>query len=326
MPASRKRTAATLVREADFSGGRSPSALVSRLGAQQISLIRSVLAGQPDYINRSFSVDPTTGQRSVDSLEERELSTFLSRWADDPLACIRSVNETLGSLDDPLRLTRYIEAAVDLEILLDRALRRTDTRVRTGIEGYLADGYTDMGSNASLTDRRDREKIRVDKKNLRARLVELRRHAVEIGPTLKLLARYYEWVRADLEFDEAATTDLARAHGDRSVLLSRFLEKGAGVCRHLAILYQLCLQEAGVPSRLVKGEHRLFAFGGRHAWNVAWLSGRTVLVDVTLPSGGEAFILTGDSLGDVYEEASTKHHRSYRPSTNSDSFHRIRAQ
>ena len=125
------------------------------------------------------------------------------------MACIRSVNETLGSLDDPLRLPRYISAAVDLEILLDRALRRRDTRVRTGIEGYLADGYTDMGSNASLTDRRDREKIRVDKKNLRARLVELRRHAVEIGPTLKLLSRYYEWVRADLDFDEVAATDLA---------------------------------------------------------------------------------------------------------------------
>ena len=104
------------------------------------------------------------------------------------------------------------------------------------------------------------------------------------------------------------------------------LEKGAGVCRHLAILYQLCLQEAGVPSRLVKGEHRLLAFGGRHAWNVAWLSGRAVLVDVTLPSGGGPFILTGDSLGDVYEEASTKHHRSCRPSTNSDSFHRIRVE
>ena len=151
-------------------------------------------------------------------------------------------------------------------------------------------------------------------------------YAVEIGPTLKLLARYYEWVRADLKFDEVATMDLAHAHGDRSVLLSRFLEKGAGVCRHLAILYQLCLQEAGVPSRLVKGEHRLLAFGGRHAWNVAWLSGRAVLVDVTLPSGGGPFILTGDSLGDVYEEASTKHHRSCRPSTNSDSFHRIRVE
>ena len=325
MPSS-KRTVATLVREADFSGGRSPSALVSRFGAQQISLIRSVLAGQPDYINRSFSVDPTTGQRTVDHLGERELSTFLSRWADDPMACIRSVNETLGSLDDPLRLPRYIEAAVDLEILLDRALRRRDTRVRTGIEGYLADGYTDMGSNASLTERGDREKMRVDKKNFRARLIELRRHAIEFGPTLKLLAHYYEWVRAELEFDEVATTDLARAHGDRSVLLSRFLEKGAGVCRHLAILYQLCLQKAGVPSRLVKGEHRLFAFGGRHAWNVAWLSGRAVLVDVTLPSSGEPFILTGDSLADVYEQASTKHHRSYRPSMNSDSFHRIRAE
>ena len=88
----------------------------------------------------------------------------MSRWADDPMACIRSVNETLGSLGDPLRLPRYIEAAVDLEILLDRALRRRDTRVRTGIEGYLADGYTDMGSNASLTERGDREKMRVDKK------------------------------------------------------------------------------------------------------------------------------------------------------------------
>ena len=100
-------------------------------------------------------------------------------------------------------------------------------------------------------------------------------------------------VRRSLAFDESRVRDLSTEWTDRSVNLSRFLDDGIGLCRHHSILYQLGLQEAAIPGRVVKGSLHVYGLEGRHAWNLAWLGGRVALIDVTLPTREGPLIVVG---------------------------------
>lgn len=294
------------------------------LSAQHASLVRAVALRRADYLSCSYYRDPSTGQRMAHPLEEKEWSRFAAYWAVEPIACIRAMNAAIAVLRTPARIRRYLEAAVELETLMDRgALRAPGGRVFSGIPRYIMDGYTDMGHNPSPAARRGREKIRVDKQSLKPWLIESRWRALAYEPALpELLAGFYEVVRRSLSLDEARVRRLSNDWGDRSINLSRFLDDGVGLCRHLSILYQLCLQEAGIPARVVKGTLRVFGIGGRHAWNLAWLGGRVALVDVTLPSRHGPLILVGASQVEVYRMANEGERR-YIPTPDEQNHYKI---
>lgn len=294
------------------------------LTAQHASLVRAVALHRADYLHRSYYRDPSTGQRMAHPLEEKEWSQFAACWAVEPIACIRAMNAAIAELRTPTRIRRYLEAAVELETLMDRgAPRAPEGRVFSGIPPYIMDGYTDMGRNPSPTVRRGREKIRVDKARLKPWLIESRWRALAFDPALpELLAGFYEVVRRSLRLDEARVRHLSVDWGDRSIDLSRFLDDGIGLCRHLSILYQLCLQEAGIPARVVKGTLRLFGMGGRHAWNLAWHRGRVALIDVTLPSRHGPLILVGTSQEEVYRMANQGERR-YIPTPDEQNHYKI---
>jgi hypothetical protein len=301
-----------------------PEGIAGPLTAQQESLIRAVVLNRADYLQRSCYRDPATGQRVAHSLEEDEWSRFAAGWAVEPIACIRAVNRAIAELRTPARIRRYLEAAVELETLMDRGtLRAPEARVFSGIPGYIMDGYTDMGRNPSPTLRGGREKIRVDKERLKPWLVETRWRALAFEPSLEeLLAGFYEVVRRSLCFDESRVRDLSSEGNDRSVNLSRFLDDGVGVCRHQSILYQLCLQEAAVPGRVVKGTLHVYGLEGRHAWNLAWLGGRVALVDVTLPTRKAPLIVVGASQEEVYRLAN-RGERRYVPTPDQENHYKI---
>ena len=296
------------------------------LTAQHASLVRAVALRRADYLGCSYYRDPSTGQRVAHPLGEEEWSRFAAYWAVEPIACIRAMNAAIAELRTPARIRRYLEAAVELETLMDRgASRAPEGRVFSGIPRYIMDGYTDMGRNPSLTARRGREKIRVDKRRLKPWLVESRWRALACEPALlEMLAGFYEVVRRRLSLDEARVRHLSCDWGDRSINLSRFLDDGVGLCRHLSILYQLCLQEAGIPARVVKGTLRVFGMGGRHAWNLAWHRGRVALVDVTLPSRHGALIVVGSSQEEVYRMANQGERR-YEPTPDEQNHYKIGA-
>ena len=129
---------------------RTPS-VAGQLTAQQASLVRAVVLNRADYLLRSYYRDPATGQRMAHSLEEEEWSRFAASWSREPIACIRAVNRAIAELRAPARIGRYLEAAVELETLMDRStLRAPAARVLPGIPAYLMDGYTDMGRNPPL--------------------------------------------------------------------------------------------------------------------------------------------------------------------------------
>jgi hypothetical protein len=275
------------------------------LTAQQSSLVRAVALNRVDYLQRSYYRDPTTGERIAHSLREAEWSRFATAWAVEPVACIGAVNRAIAALRDPARIGRYLEAAVDLEALMDRGtLGAPPGRVLSGIPDYIMDGYTDMGSNASPTVRRGREKIRVDKERLKPWLVRSRWHALAQPAPAELLATFYDAVRRSVRYDEPRVRGLSDDWAETSVNLSLFLDDGIGLCRHMSLLYQLCLQEAAIPARVVKGSLRVYGIEGRHAWNLAWVGGRVALVDVTLPSRPGPMIVVGASQEEVYRVAS----------------------
>jgi len=304
-------------------GPRSDRRLLDQLTAQQASLARSVALGDDDYLDRSYYEDPATGKRIAYELERNELTEFASSWKIQPVGCIRAMNRAIGRIAESARKERYVRAAVDLEILMDRQSRTEPTgRVYQGIPEYLMNGYTDMGSLASVTERNGREKIKVDKEHVRGRLLACKRRVVATGAPEGLLAQYYDAVRRDIKFNERGVDKLLQEYGDQSIALSKYLDMGLGVCRHLSIFYQLYLQEAGIESHLIKGDLKFYVFSGRHAWNIARVGKRVALVDVTHPSPHEPFIVWGTSEAEVYKRAADMS-RSYSPTPDDQNHYKI---
>ncbi len=210
-------------------GPRSTRRLLDRLTAQQSSLARSVALGDDDYLDRSYYEDPASGKHIAYELEHTELTEFSASWKMKPVSCIRAMNRAIGRIAEPGRKERYVRAAVDLEILMDRQSRTGPAgRVHQGIPEYLMNGYTDMGSLSSVTERNGREKIKVDKEHVRGRLVACKRRMVTTGALEDLLAQYYRAVRRDIKFNERGVDKLLHEYGDRSIATVEIPGHGAG--------------------------------------------------------------------------------------------------
>lgn len=307
-------------------GSRELRELLNRLSAQQTSLIRAVALMDKEYLNNSFYLERKTGKRIAYELEPDELPGLLASWAVAPLQCVRTMNEAIAALPDgSSRRERYVRAAVQLEILMDQKTWVGDGNVYQGIPDYLMHGYTDMGGQSSPTERFGREKIKVDKVRLAHHLTECKRRGISEGKTIdSLLGWYYNRVRHDIEFNELGVERLSRDFGNESIVLSEYLDKGLGVCRHLSILFQLYLQEAGIDCRMVKGNLKFYVFKGRHAWNLIRVPGRVVIADVTHPNADEPFLLAGATEEEVYAMA-MEHSRYYEPTPDYQNYYKIGA-
>jgi hypothetical protein len=298
------------------------------LTAQQTILVRSVI-DSTYRLERIPSRDPSTGRKAVPPLEAHEFSRFRSAWKEAPVGCIRSMNRAIARLEDPSRFSRYLEASLDLELLMDREwqelLRGRDL---TGVPSYLADGYTDFGIHTASAPTRRRERIVVDKEKLRTGLVSSKRHAVESmarrgAPRHPFEAELLDLavaLREELGYDEAEAKPTS---ADDTVPLSQSLERHDLNCRHLSILYQLRLQEAGISSRLVKGVLRLYRPKLRHVWNVAEEEGTFALVDATFADKEGPFVLSGSTMAEVYRRAAEQN-RLYNPSPESGQHYQVR--
>jgi hypothetical protein len=240
------------------------------------------------------------------------------------VTCIRTMNRVVGALKDPLRVSRYLEAAVDLEILMDH--EGGDGAVRkdlSGIPSYLVDGYTDLGIEYSVDSLRRGERISVDKRRLRIELLRSKRQTLagfscRVSDAHRLeeaLREIASSLRESVGYDE---NDFKRCRDDGTVFLLDSVAERSVNCRHLAILYQLWLQEAGISSRLAKGMLRLFGLKLRHVWNIVEEGNIMALVDVAFSEGDVPLVLSGSSAEEVYQRAA-KLHRTYCPRP--DSFH-----
>ena len=295
------------------------------LTAQQTNLVRSVLRAEPNYLNHPHYVDPDSGVKRVTRLEDDEIARFRSTWEKRPVGCIRSMNRAIASVREPTRSVRYLMAAFDLEILMDRANGARPSGDLVGIPVYLRDGYTDLGF---FPMRNRREKILVDKERLGRQLVTGKRQAIEdlgesrtpaallethlreLGTTLRESVGYHEG-------------DVGPRLSEEMVLLSDCVERRAVQARHLSILMQLRLQECGIASRLVKGVLRLYGLKGRHAWNIVTHGECLALVDVTFAEDDGPLVIVGTALGELYQRAADTN-RVYIPSPDTSNHYEIR--
>ena len=307
-----------------LQGEKAIHRLMDRLTAQQASLVRAISLRDEDYLNHSYYLEAETEKRIAYELEEEDLSRFTALWWVAPIECIRALNQAIRSISEPIRRERYLRAAVELEILMDQhSWADGDGKVYRGIPSYLMNGYTDMGTRASPTERNGREKLKVDKMQIKDRLVGCKREGVAVERAgVGVLARFYNTVRRDIEFNEQGVEKLSHEHGNKSIVLSEYLDKGMGVWRHLSIFFQLYAQEAGIHSRVVKGNLRLYIFSGRHAWNMVQVGDQAALVDVTHPNLNDPFIIVGSPEAEVYERAND-FSRSYVATSDEENHYKI---
>jgi len=295
------------------------------LTAQQTNLVRSVLRDETHYLNHSHRLHPKTGVKTVMRLVPEELTRFRSAWEKRPVDCIGSMNRAIASVREPTRSVRYLLAAFDLEIFMDRYDPPPTSCDLVGIPGYLKDGYTDLGFSPL---RNHREKILVDKERLSRPLVSCKRRAIEelsasrvsadlLGTHLRELGTT---LRESVGYREGES---GPRRSEETVFLSDCVERRAVACRHLSILMQLWLQECGISSRLTKGVLRLFGLKGRHAWNVVHHGGSIALVDVTFGEVDGPLVLVGTALGELYQRAAHSN-RVYCPSPDTANHYQMR--
>lgn len=318
MPMARNKSTAPPLR-------RRPHSVVELgpwLSAQQMSLVKAFVVGDAGFLNRSYHTNHRPRRRTAFRLKAEELEKFAAAWAVEPVRCIQILNEAVARLSDSSRLERYLEATVDLEVLLDRAcFPSSGERIYCGVPSYFMDGYTEMGTSSAedALPFREKMRIKVSKPDLRAKLVEAKRIAVfSTAPTEDLLHRYYRAIRRDLGFEEARP----RALSEATLSLATHFESAARVCRRLTITLQLYLQEGGIPSRPVRGDLRLFGLRGRHAWNLAFILGRAALIDPALADAHAPFIVTGASRSEAYRLAEMEN-RVYVPTPDAEQTYKI---
>lgn len=303
------------------------SGFVPSWSAQQTNLARAVV-DPTHHLGAPLPREPQSGRRYVSPLTEDEMRKFRSAWSVSPIACIRAMNEAIGLLGDPQRRQRYLDAALELEIAMDSE-RHGSERARdlVGLPRYLPDGYTDYGIRTSPEAPPRRERILVDKAQLRPELLAAKGAAIDAmsrgtsDGLEALLRNCAARLRAELDYQEAQ--DLGEGERDTTLRLSERLSRGGVSRRHLAILYQLRLQEAGLQSTMTKGVLRLFSLKVRHAWNVIEEKDVLALVDVGFAEDTSPFVLLGTSLADLHEKAAARH-RVYCPSPDSSHRYQIR--
>jgi transglutaminase-like putative cysteine protease len=71
---------------------------------------------------------------------------------------------------------------------------------------------------------------------------------------------------------------------DRTVSLGEHLKLGRVVCREMALLTEVALEDAGIRSKVVKGDVRDGkGWSSGHAWNEVLVDGTWYVVDTTSP-------------------------------------------
>ena len=176
-------------------------------------------------------------------------------------------NEGIRNLEDKERVDRYLEASIDLEILLDRMVFPEHPEPMKGIPDYVMDGYTDMGQiedndDREIEDGEFREKFRVQKNQLRKELIWARKRALEYPQERKdeLLERTARHIIKVMPYEEWEIKLMAQRVGNKTIIMDESMLYG--VCRHHAVMAQALLQEMGIKSKMEKGRHGF----GRHVW------------------------------------------------------------
>lgn len=315
------------MRSIEASKNNDPLSLQERVLAQAAyqragaAVVDYVLTGGPKVIRSVLESDTLT-------------DALVDRFRDNPKESLGYMRQNLIAIgadrrlskaDREDRLKRYLDAYTSLTVKLDHAAFPADETIRTGVPEYIPDGFVDMGgySSRDLLRRGGREQIRVDKAAIfskhRDLLLGIFSHdwsgvdstTQKKSITAKLLLEVYRTMTYDYDLADNGHK------GSGDVINLHDMDKG--VCRHLALKFQVLAQACGLTSRLVKCNVN----GVRHAANAVRINYDWRLVDPTIPDykemadgqkywrpgayriereprGGDRLAVTGRFSGDEY--------------------------
>ena len=242
-------------------------------------------------------------KRIAEKINKSNLEEAIYFHKHDPFMTHNLINNAIANIVEDSRVERYICAAVDLEILLDR-LAFPECTVVQGIPNYIMDGYTDMGQFSSNNNRHGREKFRVEKDNLKMDIKYARSCAIRFlkreinskfnlffvslnilkspvkyltkSDRYSLIEQISNYIITNMSYNRDKVYAMAERYDEISVPLDIFREEGYGICRHHAVMAQILFQVSGLISKLEKGNH----YSGRHVWNHVY--NPDCIVDTTL--------------------------------------------
>jgi len=224
------------------------------------------------------------GVRVAKKISKSDLERSLELHEEKPFETHKIWNDAIKKIlkhEEIKRVERYIDASLDLEIILEKLIFPGKGEIKKGIPSYLMEGYTDMGQEENDVVRNGREKFRVEKSKLKRELILLRREKIIYKKSEKELLEYIaKEVMRIMPYNLEEVNIMARKAQDQTIVLGNKKGQEYGVCRHEAVRAQVYLQVAGIKARLEKGNH----YGGRHVWNLLQEGSEERIYDVTKKS------------------------------------------
>lgn len=273
----------------------------------ELTLAYCMLTGDYNSIV-TYELDLVRKTRGVKGLDEEGFSKLLNEFIKDPKDMLANMRNTLytvrhnpgsDNLSDALRkkrFLRYLDAAISLNIKLDRSAFPPGDTIYNEIPSYVMDGMTDMGKDERVdpTHRR-REKIRVDKGEIFSHnmsfLVELfsqkftpKGFAFEKDIKTYVIKRICKEVYEHMpyNYDDLDIPDA----GQRTIRVGELWNTNLAVCRHHALWGQVLFQFLGIGSKLLKCRLN----GGSHAVNLVSICNVWYLTDITNPHNGDVYL------------------------------------
>ena len=150
----------------------------------------------------------------------------------------------------------------------------------------ILDGFKDGGSFSQVLDdgsvlNGNREVIVVDRtkdENLKDIIEDFKKEAEKVNTNEDLLSDFaLKYVYENFVQDNNQK-EIEYEVG-KEVLLGEILLNSKPVCRHVALLYKILVDEIGIEADYIRGDFQYGEDRGRHAWNQVHEDGCTSLVD-----------------------------------------------
>lgn len=240
------------------------------------------------------------GNRYLDHqpVSEQGFSQLVTEFHRDPKDSLAWARESLMAIsqDDRLtekqksdRLDRYLDAYTELTLKLDHEAFPPSDTIQTGVPDYIPDGFVDMGGKDSMDHTaRTREMVKVDKgavlEKYKPLLKDVFSHDYEGQSSTQkkkaMVAKLYWGVYREINYN--------KDHAEKMRGVVNLGSVSEGVCRHIALTFQVLAQAAGLTSKLLKcdmvlDQGRGNVIAGRHAANVVRINHEWYLVDPTNP-------------------------------------------
>ncbi|MBU2637402.1 MAG: transglutaminase-like domain-containing protein [Nanoarchaeota archaeon] len=252
---------------------------------------------------RSAVTDNTEEVSLKHDLTMEEYTLFKKMYVNDPYSTIGHMNAFMGRMRNNYNvMDHHVDAALELECLVEEEDLRENiefnSEIKCEIPGFVSQGYRALWNDGRDTGR-SREKVIVDKRTIKGTLKIAKLFAIgnkdDEEKTLKDIARYLQSIlKYDLEFIDA----IAEEKRDVSVMINLYETVGKAICRHHALFYQLAVQEAGIPAKMIPGQYEGRQRG--HMWGKAKLNRKSAILDLT---NYENPVIISERLINCYEKA-----------------------